>query len=284
MLSRKLIGSLFISVVLAGCTKTTSPISSSTSSAGNVTMSAVFSNLGTPIASENAISAKPGIDKVNGTTSAVDSIRIDSAIVVLANIQFESDIDTVTVDTSSSIPFISIDDNNSRLIFPGPFVVHVSDTVQVSFASDTLPAGTYTGIKLAIRTLGPGDRRWDSDDFNHMPGSSADSSTTNYSIVVWGAVYKDTAWVPFELKDNQNLQIKVKGTFTIPTPTSSVNIALNFDMGNWFINPINGNILDPTNGSLGTYIRIQQAIAASFNNGRCGRWDDFQAWGFGHGR
>ena len=269
MTSRKIIGFLVISFIMFGCMKSTNPTSSSTSP-GNTTLSVAFSNTGTPVAFKKASSS-----------TGADSIRIDSAVVVFANIQFESDIDTVTVDTSSSIPFISIDDDNSRISFPGPFVVHVSDTSAVSFTSDTLPAGTYTGIKLAVRNLGHGERYWDSDDFNHMPGSSTDSSTMNYSIVVWGAVHKDTAWVPFEFKDNQNLVIKVKGTFTIPTPTSSVNIALNFNMGTWFVNS-NGNILDPTDGSLRTYVKIQNAIAASFHNGRCGRWDDFWAWGFGH--
>ncbi|HUI29811.1 MAG TPA: hypothetical protein VLX91_06305 [Candidatus Acidoferrales bacterium] len=265
---RKAIGCLLISFIVFGCTKTTNPVSSSSS--GNVTMSVAFSNTGTPV----------GFKKASATTAGVDSIRIDSAIVVFARIRFESDIDTVTVDTSTSIPFINVDEDNSSVTFRGPFAVHVGDTAAISFASDTLPAGTYTGIKFDIHRLAPAERFWDSDDFNHKPGSTDDSSTTNYSIVVWGAVHKDTAWVPFEFKDNQNLEFKVRGTFTITNPTTMVNVALNFNMGSWFVNPFNGAILDPTDMSLRTYLMIQQAIRASFNNGRCGDWDDHWRWAF----
>jgi len=186
------------------------------------------------------------------------------------------------VDTSSSIPFINVDEDNSSVMFRGPFVVHVRDTEAISFASDTLPPGTYTGIKFDIHRLAPAEKFWDSDDFNRKPPSPSDSSTPNYSIVVWGAVHKDSAWIPFEFKDNQNLEFKVRGTFVIPDPTTSINIALNFNMGSWFVNPYNGNILDPTDTSHRNYITIQQAIKASFQNGRCGRLDDRWRWAFGY--
>jgi hypothetical protein len=214
------------------------------------------------------------------TSSGADSIRIDSAIVVIGRIQFESNFDTVQVNTNGGMPFIGIDMNDTSLTFTGPFVVHVRDTVAIDFASKTLPAGTYTGIKFDIGQLGPGQRFQDSDIFNHIRSSVNDTSAMNYSIVVWGAVYNDSAWVPFEFKDNQNLEYKVKGTFTISSPTSAVNIALNFNMGTWFENPFNGNILDPTDTSIRNVMMIDQAIASSFQQGRCGPWNDFRHWGF----
>jgi len=267
---KKFLGLALMSAAVFGCSNTTGPATSSSSS-GNVTMSAVFSNSRTTV----------GLQKASAV-GAADSIRIDSAIVVFANIRFESDIDTVTVDTSSSIPFINVDFNDTTVNFPGPFVVHVNDTVAINFASSTLPAGTYTGIKLAIRNMEPGEPFKDSYDFDRGGNGtpSSDSSMTNYSIVVWGAVYKDTAWVPFEYKDNQNLEIKVKGTFTISSPTSSIDVALNFNMGSWFMNPYSGSLLDPTDMSFRNQVMIQKAIQLSFNNGRCGRWDDFRHWGF----
>ena len=274
MLSRKILGLILISIFVAGCSKTTNPISSSSSTNGNVTMSVAFSDAGTPVGFR-----KTGAYSISSITSGADSIRIDSAIVVFARIQFESDIDTVTVDTNTGIPFINVDEDNSNINFRGPFVVHVHDTSAISFASDTLPAGTYTGIKFDIHRLAPGEKFKDSDDFNDMVGSSNDSSTMDFSIVVWGAVYKDSAWVPFEFKDNQNLEFAVKGTFTIPTATSHVDVALNFNMGSWFMNP-DGTLLDPTNTSLRNYIMIQQAIRTSFHEGRCGRWDDWWRWAY----
>ncbi len=275
MLSRNILGFLLISVVLAGCSKTTSPISpSSSSGSGNVTMSAVFSNSGTPLGFEKAGNT------VSSVTAGVDSIRIDSAIVVLAGIRFVRNIDTVTVDTADGIPTLVVNDEDSSVTFPGPFVIHVNDTTAVSFASRTLPAGTYSGITFDVLRLGWGQPFRDSRNFDSDDSGSVDSAVMNYSIVVWGAVYKDTAWVPFEFKDNQNLQFKIKGSITITSPTSSFNIALNFNMGSWFVNPVNGAILDPTSNSWGNQAAIQEAIRLSFGDGRCGRWDLFRQWGF----
>ncbi len=257
-----------LSLVLFGCSQSGNPVSSS-SSQGNVTMSVAFSNSGTPV----------GLAKVSGP-SAADSIRIDSAIVVLAKIQFESNIDTVEVDTSSNIPFIYINHDDSSATFWGPFVIHIHDTVAINFASKTLPVGTYTGMKFAVYRMGRGEPFEDSEHFNNPNRNPNDSAITNYSIAVWGAIYKDSTWVPFEFKDDQNLEFKVKGTFTITSPTSSVNIALNFNMGSWFVNPYNGSILDPTDMSLRNQLMIRQAIHLSFEQGRCGRRDDFRRWGF----
>ncbi len=234
-------------------------------------MSVAFSNSGTPV----------GLEKVSSVTAGADSIRIDSAIVVIGRIQFESDIDTAQVSTNGGIPFININMNDTSLTFTGPFVVHVRDTVAIDFASRSLPAGTYTGIKFDIGQLGPGQRFQDSDIFNHIRSSVNDTSATNYSIVVWGAVYNDSAWVPFEFKDNQNLEYKVKGTFTISSPTSAINIALNFNMGTWFVNPFNGNIMDPADTSMRNIMMIDQAIASSFQQGRCGDWGQRSRWAFG---
>lgn len=260
---------ILASLVLFGCSQSGNPVSSS-SSQGNVTMSVAFSNTGT----------STGLAKVSSVAGAADSIRIDSAIVVLARIKFESNIDTVEVDTSSDIPSIYINRNDSGSTFWGPFVIHVHDTVAINFASKSLPAGTYTGIDFAVYRIGPGEGYEDSGRFNNPNYTPNDSAIANYSIAVWGAIYKDSTWVPFVFKDNQNLEFKVKGTFTITSPTSSVNVALNFNMGSWFVNPFNGTVLDPTDMSLGNQLMIRQAIHLSFENGRCGRRDDFNRWGF----
>lgn len=268
---------LFLSLLIFGCSNS-GPVSPSSSS-GNVTMSVAFTNANTPVGFKG-VSAPSGTYTVSSTTG-VDSIRIDSAIVVFANIKFESNIDTVQVSDESGTPYISIDDSNSSITFPGPFVVHISDTVAINFASRTLPAGTYTGIKLQVHRLAPYEHFEDSDDFMGMRigNPHSDTAVSSYSIVVWGAIYKDSAWVPFAFKDNQNLEIKVKGTFTISSPTSNVNIALNFNMGSWFVNPINGQILDPTDMSDRNQVLIMMAIRQSFQQGHCGRWDDFRDWG-----
>ena len=274
MFFKKVAGLLLISFVLFGCMKTANPLSSPSGQSGNVTMSAVFSNVG----------SASGLMKMGNevsSLSSVDSIRVDSAIVVLAGIKFINNVDTVTVDTADGIPTLIVDDDDSSITFPGPFVIHVGDTNAINFADKTLPAGTYEGIKFDVLRLGPAMQFIDSRWFNNNNASTpSDSAVMNYSIVVWGSVYKDTAWVPFEFKDNQNLQFKVKGTFTISSPTTSINIALNFNIGSWFVNPVNGTILDPTDPSFASHAAIQEAIRLSFGDGRCGPWNQFRHWGF----
>ncbi len=260
-LIRKTLGMLIISALMFGCTKSTNPISAGSS--GDVTMSVAFSDNGSQI----------GMRKVGNITGAT-SIRIDSAIVVFARIKFESNIDAVQVDTSNGSTTITVNDSDSSVIFRGPFTVHVRDTSTIDFANQTLPAGTYNGISFFIHRMEPGEGFEDSDGFNHRDSTSnGDSAVTNYSIVVWGAVLKDSVWVPFEYKDNENIEFKVRGTFTIPTSTSSIDIALNFNMGSWFTNPFNGTAIDPTDQSFQNQLMIRHAIRLSLQDGRCGRWD-----------
>lgn len=258
MFARGSIGLLAFALLLAGCSKSTNPVSSS-SAPGNVTMSVSFAST----------SPTTGLSKASSVYGAT-SIRIDSAVVVLAGIKFETNIDSVRVDTSDDAPLLYINAGDPSVIFRGPFVIHVRDTVAIDFASQTLPAGTYTGIKFAIRRLDRGMQYHDSDHFNGY-GAQPDTSVQNYSIIVWGAIYKDSAWVPFTFRDNQNLEFKVPGTITIPNATTSIKVALNFNMGSWFTDPYTGATLDPTDTTWQNQMIIRQAIRASFGDGHCER-------------
>lgn len=258
MFARTSLGLMIASLLLAGCSKSSNPLSTSATS-GNVTMSVAFTS-NSPVTSLSKTSS----------TFAANTIRIDSATVVLAGIKFETNIDSVSVDTSGDSPLLYINDGNPDVIFRGPFVIHVRDTVAINFASQTLPAGTYNGVKFAIRRLDRGMQYHDSDHFN---GNAVppDTSIQNYSIIVWGSIYKDSTWVPFQFKDNQNLEFKVPGTITIATATSQIKVALNFNMGSWFTNPQTGATLDPTDMSYQNQLLIRQAIRSSFGDGRCER-------------
>jgi len=70
MFARKSAGLVLVSLLMFGCSKSMNPVSS-TSGTASVTMSVAFSDGGTQV----------GLMKVGGTTAS-DSIRIDSAIVV----------------------------------------------------------------------------------------------------------------------------------------------------------------------------------------------------------
>ncbi len=248
------IGILLIGFI-SGCSKnSTGP----TAAGGNpnVSLSVLFSR-----------TAPSGVFKTAGT-QAVDSLRIDSAVVVFSRITFEARIDTVAIDTMGD-DFDDVRGKDTSIVFNGPFVVHIRDTTAINFASQTVPPGTYDGIRFTIHRLMPGDPFQDSDDrFGGMVPS--DTSAMGSSITVWGEVKKNGVMTPFTYRLDASLTFKLRGTFTVPAATSTYNIALNFDMGRWFTNPFDGAILDPTDLFPMNQAFIRHAIIMSFMNGRGG--------------
>ncbi len=240
--------------LLGGCAK--SSVTGPSSGLTPVNMAISFSTAGTPT-----------LMKSTGIATA-DSIRIDSAVVVIARIKFESNVDTVKTDTVDGQTEDL--DSDQSISFKGPFVIHVRDTVAFNFANQTLPAGTYNGIKFKIHRLMEGEPHEDSDDMNHRPHTN-DTSFTGSSITVWGAVLKSGVWTNFTFHFNGEVEFKIKGTFTVAASTSTVNLALNFNMGSWFVNPMNGTLLDPTDVTMMNQELIRMAIYQSFGKGKGGR-------------
>jgi hypothetical protein len=244
---------LLIVAIIIGCNKSTTV--ESTSGTPSVNLAVSFSKI-----------ASNGLAKLSGL-GAVDSIRIDSAVVVISRIKFETHIDTMVVDTTDGEKDDMDDEQN--IVFRGPFVIHVRDTLAIDFANQVLPAGVYDGIKFKIHRLKNGEHHEDSDERNHGRITN-DSSITGSSITVWGAVLKDSGWTNFVFNFNGELEFKIKGNFTVPLSTSSVKIALNFNMGDWFMNPYTGVLLDPTDTSTHNLRLIKKAIYVSFGKGKGG--------------
>ncbi len=251
---------LMMALIIVGCSTTENPVSGTKEVPVN--LSAAFSYSGT----------LSGLSK-GLTLSSVDSVVIDSAIVVLARIKFESDLDSMDVDSSEADSLEHDDEGELNVKFRGPFVVHVRDVISVDFADETLPPGTYNTIKFKIHRLMPGEHHEDSDEHNGNPSWVTDLPYGS-SIIVWGSVLKAGVWTPFEFKFDTELEFKVRGNFVVEEAVSSVNIALNFDMGQWFVNPFDGSLLDPTDLGPTTRELFLRAIKKSFGQGRCGRDDD----------
>jgi hypothetical protein len=245
---------LIIAGMIMSCSKTTTVEPSSSSP--NVSMAVSFSK-----------TISNGLMKYS-EANAADSIRIDSAVVVIARIKFESHIDTVVVDTTEH----EMDDmgHESNVVFRGPFVIHIRDTVAIDFANQVLPAGNYDGIKFKIHRLKHGEKHEDSDEHNNRHHMMNDSLLSGSSISVWGSVYKNGGWTEFVFNFNGELEFKIKGNFIVPASTSTVKLALNFNMGSWFINPTTGALLDPTDTTSDNYRLIKQAIYKSFGKGKGG--------------
>jgi len=247
-----------VGALVNGCTD--NPVSSG--SGVQVSLAAKFTN---------SVAGFP-LSKVSGS-AAVDSIRIDSVVVVVEKIRFYAHIDTVIVDTSGRGDDKGEHhgyDRDSSLTFRGPFVIHARDTLAVDFANQVLPAGTYDGVKFKIHRLQRRERHWDSDWHHHgmivLPG---DSSIEGSSIVIWGEVKKEGAWTPFELNIDMELEFKVKGNFTVPEATSLIQIAFQFDLGSWFTNPDTRTVIDPSDPH--NLWQIKWAIRRAFGSMRCGR-------------
>lgn len=205
-------------------------------------------------------------------TMAVDSMKIDSVIVVLQKIKFESHIDDVIADSTGQDTTVNAAEAN--FTFKGPFMIHVRDSMTVNFANQTLPAGRYTGIKYKIHTFKKGEFHLDSDDRTNRKGWFNNDSMAGYSIAVWGTIKKDGAWIPFAFKTAVEVEYKLRGDFTISGSTSTITMALKFNTGDWFTNLTTGVMLDPTDTSTGNTVLIKQAIRKSFEKGRGGRDDN----------
>ncbi|HLP16716.1 MAG TPA: hypothetical protein VK470_10685, partial [Bacteroidota bacterium] len=249
IMSLAVIGLVVFGAMISGCSKDSS--TNAPSGMSNVNMNISFSR-----------SASSGLGKTYGTEAA-DSIRIDSAVVVLARIKFESHLDSARYNPidDDMMHF----DSDTDYSFKGPFVIHVRDTIGINFANADLPAGTYDGIKFKIHRLMSGEQREDSDIRNHHRWFwNNDSAIAGSGITVWGSIMKNGVWTPFKYDFNGEVEFKIKGTFVVPETGSPVNIALNFNIGAFFRNTKTGALLDPTDMSMYNRNLIRQAIYAAF--------------------
>ncbi len=243
---------MILIVMIGGCKKSDDPISASSSNPP-INLSIGFSK----------VSSKTYLQKV----AAVDSLRIDSVVAVLQKIKFESQIDTVKVDTSGEdSPF---NEKETSISFMGPFIIHVRDSNAVSFANQIIPAGSYNGIKFKIHRIQKGKKYEDSDEHNRKGVPNIDS-IVGYSVAVWGSIKKNGARVQFAFKSTIELEYKIKGNFTIATGTNTLNLALRFNTGDWFTDLKTKLQLDPTDQSKANQELINEAIKKSFENGRGG--------------
>lgn len=255
---------------IGGCSKSENPVSPT--GVTPVSMSIAFSQSG----SGSSLFKSTGF-------GGIDSVRIDSAIVVLFRIKFESHLEEMDDDSAESDSVEHADEGEddgaeseeeSNVTMHGPFVVHVRDTVAISFGEKMIPAGIYTAIKFKIHRLRSGEHHEDSDEHSDRPIVEFDPGSEGASIVVWGAVLKGGAWVPFALFFNGEAEFKIRGNFVIPEATNTVHVALQFNMGLWFRNPQSGELLDPTDTSETNRELFMRAIKHSFGHGWGGHDDD----------
>jgi hypothetical protein len=208
----------------------------------------------------------------DGLLTAIDSLRVDDAIIVLKDIVFKSAIDSEherdSIHTEMNDEaedhmegMEKVDGDGSRVHFKGPFVIALKDTQPVQVALDTIPPGMYNGIKFIVHKLR-------SKDLVRNPGLP--DSLLGYSIAISGKVkYAGGSWTDFVFKADIDEEFKAKGDFLVAPGDKLVPYVLKFDLGSWFRAPT-GRILDPNDSMDRRWIRY--TIKASLKGGiRCGR-------------
>jgi len=270
-----------MSLLLAACKDSGSGPGSASNATGNPVVAVTASATGT--AGSISLGKTSG---VGGTMAAIDSMKIDSAIIVLKDIKFLAVVDTASVRDSSRCGFDDDfwywhprhwrDSVRTVLRFKGPFVVSLQDTTPVQVALDTIPPGNYTGIKFVVHRLS----RWDVELDPQLP-----DSLIGYSIVVVGKTkFGDGSWKPFVYKANINEEFKVKGDFAVVAGDTLIPYALKFDLVSWFTAP-DGRILDPNSWFDRIWIRfnIKASLKGRTIGGRDWNHDGWPDW-FRHWR
>jgi hypothetical protein len=187
--------------------------------------------------------------KSNGTEGMIDSLRVTSSIIILKDIAFHSHIDTAQVRDSSEVEREDMDEEREQHDgehhdgkgygntehFRGPFVVELLNNTPTQIALDTIPPGTYDGIKFVLHKL----HRHDVVTNPLFP-----DSLVGYSVVVSGNVfYAGQGGTPFVFKTDINEEFKVRGDFVVEEGSNLVPYALDFQMNTWFDGRT--RILDP---------------------------------------
>jgi hypothetical protein len=188
-----------------------------------------------------------GIGKLSSISGgAVDSVKVDTAMIVLKSIEFKLDVDTVKID--------STDDPEDKIKFKGPFFITIRSGEPVDIGVDSIPPGNYKGIKFKIHKI-----KKDTLTFKK-----------NRSVYVTGKVWEKGSTTPkrFEFSADINEEFKVKGNFTVNAGEKGIPYVLVFDLKTWFTKD-DGTTLNPLDKNDANEIKKQ--IKKSLKDNKSGR-------------
>ncbi len=254
---------LFASFYWLGCNNATNPVGSNSSSAGKVSMSAVY----TP-------QAVTGMKK-NSSVNAVDSITITRVRVVLRNIKLkaEDDENEVEMETEDHGDNNKSNDDSSKL---APFVLELNlngFTQQISISN--VPFGTYDKFKFQIH-------RVNQNEISNLSAAEqakfADFlSGERYSIIIDGNVYMNGQAKPFTFKSkiDAEFEIKLSPKLVVNQTQITLNITLGVSSAGWFVDS-NGALVDPSDPNNANLINsnLKSFLHAFKDNNRDGKEDD----------
>lgn len=169
----------------------------------------------------SSVSIKADYNTVLSKSAAGDTLSIDTAKILIKNIEFQSALDDDSLDFKT-----------------GPFVVVLDLTGQVStVTTGTIPPGTYDRIKFKIHK--PEDTEVIPDPEFRI-GTSGDE---RFSVIVKG-VFNGVPFL-FRSKEGLDQELPITPPLTIAADGKGINTTLLADVSSWFVDSADGSVLDP---------------------------------------
>jgi len=205
-----------VSLVAMACNNSTEPIT-----AGRISLTSSYSNLVAPAPSVGVLWKSTG-------SSVADSLTITRARLVLKDIKFKSNVDSMNYKA-------------------GPVIVELNlTTAAQTLDVKEVPFGTYNRIEFDVHRTQP-------SEISGM--STADQAAFAdflagevYSIIIEGTVYRtgqsDTAYVYRSKVDDQQ-KYDLVPELTISEQALDANVTLLISSGSWF-KDTSGLLVDPT--------------------------------------
>ena len=221
---------------------------------------------------------------ITGTVDAglVDSIWVDSALIVFSWVKFENhtsdDPDDVDIVEGPNSAYSKQEDGDSdehddgmgsrNVFIRGPLGVIVRDTILINIGSGVLPPGLYSTIKMKIHRL----TAWDDHESagrigGRVTGLESMLASTGSSIMAWGSMSKDGVWQSFVFTFDGNFHVRRHASVLATNATTVVPVAFRVDVRQWFVDPRTGMLLDPHDASLQTRNAFRHAIHLSMYTG-----------------
>ena len=234
-------GIVLAGLLLVACDKSTSP-----STTGSLSFSSRYSSGQAPALS---------LSKTSGTT-AVDSITITRARLVLKDIKFKSAIDSMNYKT-------------------GPMIIEVNlSSATQTLALQDVPFANYTRVEFDVHRTQPSE----------ISGMSAAEQAAFadfladqvYSIIIEGTVYRtgqsDTSFV-YRSKVDAQQKYDLVPAVSVTENAPDANVTLLFSSGSWFSGP--SGLVDPTDTNNEGVIdeNLKAAIRAFKDNNKDGSKD-----------
>jgi len=229
-----LLVAIYSSFIFSAC-------SDNPTTAGNGTLNFNAAFLGSTVSKTLEKDIKATLQATNG--GSVDSIKVAQAKILITELKaHKSNEDTTTGD---------------KVIKSGPIVVTINGTNATTFASGSVPTGSYDKMKLEIHRFSTSEVEQYKNDANF--GEFVDGN--RYSTIISGTSYSKGVGTAFTYRSNVTANIQIP--FDTPVQVnegSAASVLVNMDATAVFKS--GGSVYDPADKS--NESKIDNAIKSAF--------------------